>query len=214
MSVTRKSEDRGLPIYADDVPVEMPELPELLAITTPEQLRALGDEHRMRMTHLIKQQPMTAKQIAERLKMTPGTVGHHLHVLERAGLVRVIALRMVRGTLAKYYARTARVYGFQSASDPRQDPSIHIQMADQARQEMLESLDARDQLDICETFFPHARVSRERLRYYYDALRGLALEFSNEPSDAEGKDHALFLALFTSPPSLQTSLTPPTTGQE
>jgi DNA-binding transcriptional ArsR family regulator len=53
---------------------------------------------------------MTTKQLATRLDGTPGAIGHHLRVLERAGLARIVALRLTKGIVAKYYARTARLF--------------------------------------------------------------------------------------------------------
>ena len=39
-----------------------------------------------------------------------GTVGHHLKVLERGGLVRVVRTRQVRALTEKYYGRVARLF--------------------------------------------------------------------------------------------------------
>ena len=39
-----------------------------------------------------------------------GTVGHHLKVLERAGLIRVVATRQIRAVTEKYYGRVARLF--------------------------------------------------------------------------------------------------------
>lgn len=58
-----------------------------------------------------------AKQLAARLGASPGTVGHHLHVLEDAGLAQIVARRVVRGIVAKYYTRTARIFDFDLPVD-------------------------------------------------------------------------------------------------
>src|SRR5437879_1347381 len=70
----------------EGVPVVMPELPLRLDITTEQQLKAFGDPVRTRILGIIQNQPATAKQIADRLGYSPGAVGHHLQVLEEAGL--------------------------------------------------------------------------------------------------------------------------------
>src|SRR5262249_19643406 len=98
----------------EDVPVEMPTLPLTLTLTTAQQFKAFGDPVRVRILGIIQQQPATAKQIAGQLGIPPGTIGHHLQVLERAGLAQVVARRLVRGIVAKYYTRTARLFNFDS----------------------------------------------------------------------------------------------------
>lgn len=60
---------------------------------------------------------MSTQQLARALDIPKGTVGHHLKVLERAGLVRVVHTRQVRAVTEKFYGRTARLFLFE-AEDP------------------------------------------------------------------------------------------------
>jgi DNA-binding transcriptional ArsR family regulator len=46
-----------------------------------------------------------------------GTVGHHLKVLERAGLIHVVHTRKVRAVTEKFYGRVARLFLFR-VEDP------------------------------------------------------------------------------------------------
>src|SRR6202011_5901751 len=96
----------------DDVPVTMPELPQSVSITSLQQFKAISDRTRSRILGIIQNQPATAKQIADRLEATPGAIGHHLHVLEAAGLAKAVARRLTRGIVANYYTRTARIFDF------------------------------------------------------------------------------------------------------
>src|SRR6266567_8138248 len=102
------TEDEAIPVLLDEVAVVMPELPTKLVINTAQQLKAFGDPLRARILGIIQQQPATARQLANRLKASPGAIGHHLHVLAAAGLAKVVARRFVRGTVANYFTRTAR----------------------------------------------------------------------------------------------------------
>ncbi len=87
-----KSETAELPpVLPEEVPVSMPDLPQTLVLSTAQQMKALGDALRVRILGLIQYQPATAKQIADRLGIAPSSVGHHLHVLEDAGLVQIVA---------------------------------------------------------------------------------------------------------------------------
>jgi DNA-binding transcriptional ArsR family regulator len=51
-------------------------------------LRALGDPTRRKILELLKSQPMTASQIAERFPISAPAVSKHLTILKEAELVR------------------------------------------------------------------------------------------------------------------------------
>jgi hypothetical protein len=53
-----------------------------------------------------------------------GTVGHHLKVLERAGLIRVVRTRKVRAVTEKFYGRTARLFLFKAEEAPETVPPL------------------------------------------------------------------------------------------
>ena len=59
-----KDNERVLPGH---VPVRMPELPPTLRVHTAQQFKAFGDTTRERILNIIKFEPLTAKQIGERL---------------------------------------------------------------------------------------------------------------------------------------------------
>lgn len=56
---------------------------------------------------------MSTQQLARELELPKGTVGHHLKVLERAGLIRVVHTRRARALTEKLYGRVARLFLFQ-----------------------------------------------------------------------------------------------------
>ena len=66
------------------------EAADTLVVSEPAQLRALGDEVRGRIVGFLRERATSATELAGLLDMPKGTVGHHLKVLERAGLVRVV----------------------------------------------------------------------------------------------------------------------------
>jgi DNA-binding transcriptional ArsR family regulator len=91
--------------------------PDTLVVSDPAQLRALGDEVRSRIVGLLRERASSASELAKLLEMPKGTVGHHLKVLERAGLVRVVRTRRVRAVTEKYYGRVARLFILKSADE-------------------------------------------------------------------------------------------------
>jgi DNA-binding transcriptional ArsR family regulator len=93
-----------------------------LEVSDPAQLRALGDELRGRIVGLLRERAASA--LAALLELPKGTVGHHLKVLERAGLVRVVRTRQVRAVTEKYYGRVARLFLLKSG-DETADELVH-----------------------------------------------------------------------------------------
>ena len=93
------------------------EAPDVLLVQEPEQLRALGDDLRTRIIVLLRQHAHSITELAELLGLPKGTVGHHVKVLEKAGLVRVVRTRKVRALTERYYGRTARLFVFKSTDD-------------------------------------------------------------------------------------------------
>ncbi len=99
------------------------EAADTLVVSETAQLRALGDEVRGRIVGLLRVRAASASELAKLLDMPKGTVGHHLKVLERAGLVRVVRTRRVRAVTEKYYGRVARLFLLKS-TDERDDELV------------------------------------------------------------------------------------------
>ena len=95
-----------------------------LVVSDPAQLRALSDDVRGRIITLLRERAASASELSGLLNMPKGTVGHHLKVLERAGLVHVVRTRRVRAVTEKYYGRVARLFLYKSG-DERDDELVH-----------------------------------------------------------------------------------------
>ena len=77
-----------------------------LVLTEPAQIKAIAHPVRTRLLTALELDPASAKQLAGSLDLTHGNVGHHLKVLERAGLVEVIEERRVRALTERIFAPT------------------------------------------------------------------------------------------------------------
>ncbi len=187
----------------DSVPVSMPDLPLSRDVDTPQQMKALADPVRHRILGIIQSRPATAKQIADRLKIPPGTIGHHLQVLESAGLAQVVARRLVRGIVAKYYTRTARIFTYNFPDVVTGKVPALVRFLTDARDELAETLVDGVPEALVKTAFPHARLTAERYAYFERRLTDLVEEFIAEPATGEGTVFSLSVALFQSPPYLQ-----------
>lgn len=184
-------------------PVAMPELPAQLVIRTMEQYKAIADPVRTRMLGIIQNEPATAKQIAVRLKMAPGTAGYHLQVLEEAGLAQVAALRKVRGIIAKYYTRTARIFSYELPPEVAGGHLSSLEIAGEMRDELSEALgDFGPDASISDGL-ARARLSPAQLERFKERVIALFDEFSTATPDPDGKVYALGMALFQAPAFLQ-----------
>ena len=90
---------------------------ETMEVSDPVQLRALSDDVRGRIVALLRERSASASELGGLLEMPKGTVGHHLKVLERAGLVHVVRTRRVRAVTEKYYGRVARLFLYKSCDE-------------------------------------------------------------------------------------------------
>ena len=68
---------------------------------------------RGRIVGLLRERAWSTQQLANELGVPKGTVGHHLKVLEKAGLIRVVQTRKVRAITEKFYGRVARLFLYQ-----------------------------------------------------------------------------------------------------
>jgi DNA-binding transcriptional ArsR family regulator len=198
-----RSEINAIPVLPEDVPVTMPELPAKLVINTVQQFKAISDPLRSRILGIIQNQPATAKQIADRLGVSPGAIGHHLHVLEAAELAQVVARRLVRGIVAIYYTRTARIFQYELPREVTGDTSMNLDIMAKAYEELAEAETNIDEDVYRCAGFPHIRLSPERARFYSERLQALVDDILQETPDPNGKVYGIFVAMFMAPAYMQ-----------
>ena len=63
---------------------------------------------------MLRERAASTSELAVALEAPKGTVGHHLKVLESAGLIHVVRTRKVRALTEKYYGRVARLFVLKS----------------------------------------------------------------------------------------------------
>jgi DNA-binding transcriptional ArsR family regulator len=76
-------------------------------VTELEQLRVLADPLRMRILNNLFQEPLTVKQVADRLELPATKLYYHVSELERIGLVKVVKTRVKSGIVEKYFQTVA-----------------------------------------------------------------------------------------------------------
>ena len=107
------------------------EAADTLLVSEPAQLRAIADPFRTQLIQLLRDRARSTQDLSAELGIPKGTVGHHLKVLESAGLIRVVRTRKVRAVTEKFYGRTARLFLYQTedAADGRAISAITLRQA-------------------------------------------------------------------------------------
>ncbi len=73
-------------------PEPRPDVPDVLEIDRPEQLKALGHPLRLKVLQVLADAdgPRTNRELAARLSVDPGHLHFHVRMLNRAGLIEVV----------------------------------------------------------------------------------------------------------------------------
>src|SRR5215472_3010233 len=111
------------------------EAEDTMIVSEPPQLRAMADPFRVQLIQLLRDRARSTQELSEELAIPKGTVGHHLKVLESAGLIRVVRTRKVRAVTEKFYGRTARLFLYQT-EDPADGRAISAVTLRQAANEV------------------------------------------------------------------------------
>jgi DNA-binding transcriptional ArsR family regulator len=170
---------------------------DVLVVREPEQLRALGDDLRAKIVVLLRERAASTTELAEKLGLPKGTVGHHLKVLEKAGLIRVVRTRKVRALTERYYGRTARLFLFKSTDDADGEGVRDVAAASlrTAAEEMLPSTGA----DPAAFAVLRVRLTAEDAHRFDRRLAKLSRDF-RAADNPEGEPYGLAVALYRRAP--------------
>lgn len=173
------------------------DLPDTLELAEPAQYRALFEETRKEIVALLRERAATTSELAAALDKPKGTVGHHLKVLQEAGLVRVVRTERVRALEAKYYGRTARTFLYHFVHEAAGEPQRVLSTAaaeiaaavpppeGAPGHELPVNVNAR-----------HRRIPAERAEEWARRLNELLIEFTEETGDADDPAYALVVGLY------------------
>lgn len=158
-----------------------------MTVDRPDQLQALGDATRWRILGYLLDGPASIQEMSVALGRAKGTVGHHVRVLERAGLIRLAETRRVRGVVEKRYVRVAKQFALPRA-EGKLPPGI-----DEAtlaylplRTAIAEArADGRTD-DATSSIVVRARMPAARARRFGQLIEALAAEFA-EGAPGEGE---------------------------
>lgn len=164
------------------------EAPDVLVVSERGQLRALANDVRTAIVALLRERARSTQQLSRELGIPKGTVGHHLKVLESAGLVRVVRTRQVRAVTEKFYGRTARLFLFET-EDSADVGALGAAALRRAAVEIERSSDT------VRFGFPKARLAEQDVLRLERRLKRVTDDFLASATP-DGKPYALAVALY------------------
>ena len=158
------------------------ELADVLALTTPVQVRAIGNPLRTTILGLLHERAASVTELAVAVARPKSTVAHHVKVLTETGLVRVVATRRVRAIEERFYGRTARMFyvpvepgaGAQTLPTDFNDFEVAAQESANAFR------DGR-----LWGFIRHGRLPEERAAEFWKRIAALVREFDELPRSGD-----------------------------
>jgi DNA-binding transcriptional ArsR family regulator len=158
------------------------ELVDRMALSTPAQVKAIGHPLRTTILQLLHERAATVTELATAVERPKSTVAHHVDVLTRNGLLRVVRTRKVRAIEERFYGRTARLFYVAAEPSPTGEkmPRDFNDFEVAAR----ESAPAFEQGELW-GFIRHARISEDQASDFWNRMAELVAEFDRMPRAGE-----------------------------
>lgn len=190
---------------------------ETFIINDLDTLRVLADPLRNQIVELLIMNPLTVKQVAERLGLAPSKLYYHIGLLEKHGIIEVAETRMVANLQEKDYRTVAHTFAvapellsFGSTIGRDTLNSIISSTMDTTREDFLRTVQARtlameqgepSQERRAILTRETARVPESRLPEFMERLETLLKEFGEADSDDESEprhNYAFTVAFYPS----------------
>ena len=158
------------------------ELADRIALTEPEQVKALSHGLRTTILGLLHERAATVTELATAVERPKSTVAHHVKVLTEAGLVQVVRTRRVRAIEERLYGRTARMFyvGVERTPDGEDLPRDFNDFEVAAQESDAAYRDGK-----LWGFIRHARISETQVSEFWERMAELVAEFDRLPRSGD-----------------------------
>src|SRR5881275_2747881 len=158
------------------------QLADRIALTRPDQVKALSHPLRTTILGLLHERAATVSELAVAIERPKSTVAHHVKVLTEAGLLQVVRTRRVRAIEERFYGRTARMFyvGVERGADGDELPRDFNDFEVAARESAPAFLDGK-----LWGFIRHARISEAQASAFWERMAELVAEFDELPRSGE-----------------------------
>jgi DNA-binding transcriptional ArsR family regulator len=154
------------------------ELADRLALTRPEQVKALSHPLRNTILGLLHERAATVSELAAAVERPKSTVAHHVKALANAGLLQVVRTRRVRAIEERFYGRTARMF-FVALERGVGEHTVTLDFNDfEVAARESEAAYANGKLW---GFIRHARITEQQASAFWERMAELVAEFEQLP---------------------------------
>lgn len=158
------------------------DLADTVDVSTPAQLRAIADPLRTTILDLVLERAATVSELAAAVDRPKSTVAHHVNVLVRAGMLRIVRTRRVRAIDERYYGRTGRTLYVGVARRPGDTTTpVCINGLSVAAAESVPAHEA----DKLYTTIRHARIPAQTAAQFWKRVDALIREFTQLPRSGD-----------------------------
>jgi DNA-binding transcriptional ArsR family regulator len=183
-----------------------------------EAAKLIADPLRLQIVEVLLSEPLTVKQIADKLGLAPSKLYYHVNSLEKHGLIQVVDTTIHGNIIEKHYWVTAYDYrldeslfnfNVMEAEGKENIISMAIATLDTAREDFIRSIEARA-FNLEHGADPHprpvinyrevCRIPDEKVEEFQIRLKALMEEFEemDNPDDEGGQPWALNVFLYPS----------------
>lgn len=158
------------------------QLADRMVLSTAAQVKAIGHPLRTTILQLLHERAATVTELAAAVERPKSTVAHHVDVLLRTGLLRVVRTRRVRAIEERVYGRTARM--FYVAAEPSTTGEDMPRDFNDFEVAARESAHAFEHGKLW-GFIRHARLSEDQASQFWDRMAALVEEFDRTPRSGD-----------------------------
>ncbi len=164
-------------------------------LSTPQEIKAYVHPLRLVLLKKLAHQKLTISQIARELNVHPANITHHIKLLEKLGLVRLVERRDIGKNIEKYYRASAFHFSVQMDSDKHEDKKqLALSLARDDLSYALETLDFKDDRPL-QALILNAKLKYSDLNKFFKKMMALVEEF--EKSNLEGGEpYTLNMSLY------------------
>lgn len=130
--------------------VDQPKQEPIFIIRDLDTLKVIADPLRTQILEVLILQPLTVKQVAEKLGLAASKLYYHVNLMEKHGLIRVVDTRVVSGIIEKTYRAAATnldidpsLLAFTTDAGKDNINTVLVATIDTTRDDILRSLQAR-----------------------------------------------------------------------
>lgn len=180
-----------------------------------ELLKVLADPLRTQIMETLVMEPLTVKQVADRLGLSPSKLYYHVNMLEQYGLLQVVETRMIANMIEKHYQTVASSFRvdpalltFSTAEGKESISNIFSATLDALRADLMRALEAKtltehqgknEEKETILLTRLSSRMSKSRAEAFRARLNELKKEFDaaeDEETDEPKQLYALTIAFY------------------